>query len=515
MEYLFVSIYDYFQKHPRVMWGVFSGVILLSLFSALRIDIKENVSEIFPDDEKSSGLNQVLQSRALEKLVFMVSLKDSTRVDPDRLVSFADSLVLKINAQQAYIKEINYRNDDERVLDFFNIVSNHLPIFLTEADYVALDSLLKPSNLRNRINENYHRLISPSGIFIKRIYARDILGISQLGLSKLQQLRYDDNYVLYDNCLFTQDLKHLIFFIIPKYPSSNTGNNITLIDELNKIVKTLSSQYPGFQATYFGGTAVAVGNAQQIRADTRLTVSLMIFLLVIFVFWFFKRKRALLVVLIPVGFGGLFSVACLALVKGSVSVLALAAGSIILGIAVNYSLHFIIHIQHARNIRETIRDLARPMTLGSSTTVLAFFGLQFANAVILRDIGLFAAFSLIGAALCTLIFLPHFFKYDFFQANERAEKHIERFLAFEPAKNKWMISAIILLTPILFYFAGDVKFNSDMNKLNFMTLELKQAQQELNFFNEFSHQSVYLLVSGKDEQQAFQHNESIQKFLNC
>ena len=497
------------------MWGVFSGVILLSLFSALRIDIKENVSEIFPDDEKSSGLNQVLQSRALEKLVFMVSLKDSTRVDPDRLVSFADSLVLKINAQQAYIKEINYRNDDERVLDFFNIVSNHLPIFLTEADYVALDSLLKPSNLRNRINENYHRLISPSGIFIKRIYARDILGISQLGLSKLQQLRYDDNYVLYDNCLFTQDLKHLIFFIIPKYPSSNTGNNITLIDELNKIVKTLSSQYPGFQATYFGGTAVAVGNAQQIRADTRLTVSLMIFLLVIFVFWFFKRKRALLVVLIPVGFGGLFSVACLALVKGSVSVLALAAGSIILGIAVNYSLHFIIHIQHARNIRETIRDLARPMTLGSSTTVLAFFGLQFANAVILRDIGLFAAFSLIGAALCTLIFLPHFFKYDFFQANERAEKHIERFLAFEPAKNKWMISAIILLTPILFYFAGDVKFNSDMNKLNFMTLELKQAQQELNFFNEFSHQSVYLLVSGKDEQQAFQHNESIQKFLNC
>jgi len=50
-------------------------------------------------------------------------------------------------------------------------------------------------------------------------------------------------------------------------------------------------------------------------------------------------------------------------------------------------------------VRETIKDLVKPMTLGSATTVLAFLCLQFANASILRDVGLFAGFSLIGAGV--------------------------------------------------------------------------------------------------------------------
>src|SRR6185369_8024867 len=94
-------------------------------------------------------------------------------------------------------------------------------------------------------------------------------------------------------------------------------------------------------------------------------------------------------------FGGLFSLCCIYLIKGFVSILALAAGSVILGIAVNYALHFIAHVKHTHNVRVVIEDLVSPMTLGSATTVLAFFCLQFTNAAVLRDVGLFAGFSLI------------------------------------------------------------------------------------------------------------------------
>ena len=205
-----------------------------------------------------------------------------------------------------------------------------------------------------------------------------------------------------------------------------------MIDALDASIATVTHAFANAEIVYFGGTAVAVGNARQIRQDTWLTLSLMLVLLAVFVIWFFKKKRAPLIILIPVAFGGLFSIACIALLKGYVSVLALAAGSIILGIAVNYSLHFIVHIQHAGNMRETIKDLAGPMTLGSTTTVMAFLGLQFANASVLRDIGLFAAFSLIGAAVCTLVFLPHFFKTGLFEARPHAEKYLKRFLTFSP-----------------------------------------------------------------------------------
>lgn len=514
MEFLFVSIYDFFYKRPRVLFGVFFGLLIICGYWASRIEIRENVSEIFPDEKEGGEINQMLQSKALEKLVFMVSFKDTARVDPDSLIVIADSLVTNIQAKSsAYIKEVDFRIDDQQAYEVFNIIFSHLPVFLNEDDYQKLDSILEPGVLSARIRENYRQLVSPSGIVTKRIYSKDIVGISQLALDKIQQLQYDDTYTLYDNAVFTKDKKHVLFFILPKYPSNDTGNNIRLMDAIDQSVTKAERTSADAEIVYFGGTAVAVGNARQIRQDTWLTLSLMLVLLAVFVIWFFKKKRAPLVILIPVGFGALFSIACIALFKGYVSVIALAAGSIILGIAVNYSLHFIVHIQHAASMRENIKDLAGPMTLGSTTTVVAFLGLQFANASVLRDIGLFAAFSLIGAALCTLVFLPHFFKSGLFETNPRAEKYLKHFLTFRPGQRNGIVLTILVITPVLYYFAGDVVFNNDMNRLNYMEDRLQYGQQKLNSINEFSLQSAYIIASGNNLQEALQASEQVQPVL--
>lgn len=514
MEFLFVSVYDFFHKRPRVLYAVFFGLLIACGYYASRIEIRENVSEIFPDEKKGGEINQMLQSRALEKLVFMVSFKDTARTDPDSLLAIADSLVTDIQAKSSdYINEIEFRIDDQQAYEIFNIIFEHLPVFLNDDDYQQLDSILTPEVLSNRIEENYRQLVSPSGIITKRLYSKDILGISQLALTKVQQLQYDDSYGLYDNAVFTKDRKHLLFFISPRYPSNDTGNNIKLIEAVDAAITNVTAAHSAAEVVYFGGTAVAVGNAKQIRQDTWLTLSLMLVLLAVFVIWFFKKKRAPLVILIPVGFGALFSIACIALLKGYVSVIALASGSIVLGIAINYSLHFIVHIQHATDMRQTIRDLANPMTLGSTTTVVAFLGLQFANASVLRDIGLFAAFSLIGAALCTLVFLPHFFKAGLFETNPRAEKYLKRFLNFTPTQRKWVVISILVITPGLYYFAGDVVFNNDMNRLNYMEDHLQYGQEKLNAINEFSLQSAYIVVTGESFQKALQTSERVQTVL--
>jgi predicted RND superfamily exporter protein len=60
------------------------------------------------------------------------------------------------------------------------------------------------------------------------------------------------------------------------------------------------------------------------------------------------------------------------LVQGSISIIALGAGAIVMGIAIDYSIHFLSHARHATNMRETIRELQAPLTIGSFTTVAAF-----------------------------------------------------------------------------------------------------------------------------------------------
>ncbi len=490
-------------------------MFILVALGASQIRIEEDVSKFFPKDKKIEKLTEVFQnSKLAEKIVVMVSLQDSTPTpQPDSLIAYTQSLVAALDSTtQDYLASITYKVNDQLALNLFSQLHNNLPIFLTNQNYKELDSLLQPEVLRATIQNNYQQLISPAGIVLKRMIAQDPLGVSMLAIKKLKHLQYDENFELYDSYILTKDQRHLLLFLVPIYPANDTGNNLELVKKLDQAIAQATEKHPQVQARYFGGATVAVGNAQQLRKDTWLTLSLMIGLLVIFLFAFLKKKQAPILILLPVIFGALFSLCCVYLLQGTISVLAIAAGSIILGIAVNYSLHFLTHLRQVAHPREVVKELVQPMTIGSLTTVLAFFCLQFANAGVLKDVGLFAGFSLIGAALCTLIFLPHLVKEDFFGSFQPT--WIDKLSRYQPETNLYLVLIVLIITPVLLYFAKDVSFNSDMNDLNFMSTETKLAEKELNTINEFSLRSVFIVTSGKDRETALQQNDALQPVLD-
>ena len=515
MEFLFLSLYDYFQRQRTVFYCVLVALFALAGLGASQVTIEEDVSKFFPNDTKIDKLTRVFQdSKLAEKLVVMVSLTDSTtEANPDSLIAFTEALVADLDQQvKPYIRTITYKVDDQLALQMFTTLHDYLPLFLTDRDYAVMDSLTQPVPLQQALENNYQQLISPAGIVLKRIIAKDPLGISMLAVKKLKDVQYDENYELYDNYLLTKDHRHLLLFINPAYAPNDTGHNGKLIEGINQSLERVGKVHPGIHALYYGAAAVAAGNAAQLRQDTLLTISLMVVLLMVFLFGFLRKKRAPFLIMLPVLFGGLFALACIWLIKGSVSVLAIAAGSVVLGIAVNYSLHFLSHLRHTTSVREVIKDLVYPMTIGSMTTVLAFLCLQFANAGVLKDLGLFAGFSLIGASVSSLIFLPQLVKDNFFGAHPQAT-WVDRLSAYELESNKYLVYFILLLTPVLYYFAGQVKFNSDMNSLNFMNKNMKQAEKELNAINQFSLRSVFIVTSGATLEQALEHNDALTPVL--
>ncbi len=513
MGFIFTSIYDYFRNNRMVFYTTFFLLFIFFAVGSYRINIEEDITRIFPNDDRVEKLSQIFQdSKFMEKLVFTVSLEDSSAaVNPDRLIDFTTHFVAAVDSSlSGYVKEITYQVDDQKVLDVVNTIIENLPVFLEPSDYQQIDSLLQPERIQATLESNYRNLISPTGMVFKKMIAKDPVGISTVVLKKLQSMQLDDRYQLYDNFIFTNDQKHLMFFVLPSHPANETKSNAELIDGLDHLTKEFLQQNPDIKVSYFGATAVAVGNAKQLRKDTYLTLGLMITILVVFLIWFFKRKRAPLLILVPVLFGGLFSLSCVYLLQGSISVIAIAAGSIILGIAINYSLHFFSDLRYRGSVREVIGDLAKPMTVGSATTVLAFFSLRFVNAGVLQDIGLFAGFSLIGAALCTLLFLPQLIRDDvFYQPDKGALTWIDRLSFKHTGANKFVVLGIFLTTPVLFYFTSDVRFNSDMNKLNFMTDDLRRAEHELNTLNEFTKKSVYVVASGNTLEEALRANEQL------
>lgn len=514
MGSLFVAIYNFFEKHKGWLWSCTIASFLLVGYFAAQIKLEEDITKILPQDKKLDKLQQVFQdSRFADKLIITISQKDTTKeAQPDSLTTYASELASTAGAQLSpYIRQIQSQAEDSMVMGLMQVIQTHLPIFLEEKDYVQIDSLLETAQLQKSLQYDYNTLISPAGLVLKKMIQADPVGISWIGVKKLQHLQYDDQFELYDNYVITKDHKHVMIFITPANPPGATKINAQFLHGLDKIKDSLDQRYPGVAASYFGGTAVSVGNATQLRQDTFLTQGITVVLLVVLIALFFRKKRSPVLVMLPVIFGGLFSLACIYVIKGHISVMAMGAGAVVLGIAVNYSLHVFNHFRHSQDIREVISDLATPMTLGSFTTIGGFLCLQFVHSPMLRDVGLFAALSLVGAALFSLIFLPHWIVigHQPQTIHTHKENWLDKLSAYKPEKNKYLVGAIFLLTIVFFYTARNVSFESDMMRMNYMTPKLKRAEAQLNAVNAYIAQSVYVVSDGHDLESALENGEQL------
>ncbi|MFY0253894.1 1-acyl-sn-glycerol-3-phosphate acyltransferase [Chitinophaga sp. 30R24] len=514
MGNLFVAVYNFFERHKVALWCCTIVSFLLAGYFAAQIRLEEDITRILPQDKKLDKLQQVFQdSRFADKLIVTISQKDTTAVAlPDSLTAYAAALSSQAGAQLApYIRQLQSQADDGMIMGLMQVIQQHLPVFLEERDYRQIDSLLTASQLQQSLQYDYNTLISPAGLVLKKMIQADPVGISWIGIKKLQHLQYDEQFELYDNYVITRDHKHILLFITPANPPGATKLNTRFLKGLDRIKDSLDQRYPGINASYFGGTAVSVGNATQLRQDTFLTQGITVVLLIVLIALFFRRKRAPVLVMLPVVFGALFSLAWIYVIKGQIAVMALGAGAVVLGIAVNYSLHVFNHYRHSPDIREVIRDLAMPMTLGSFTTIGGFLCLQWVHSPMLHDVGLFAALSLVGAALFSLIFLPHWIV-SRQPAQVEATSHdnwLDKLSAYKPEQNKYLVGAIFLFTILFLYTARNVSFESDMMRMNFMTPELKAAETQLNAVNAYIAQSVYVVSDGKNLETALQQEEQL------
>ena len=512
MKKILLHIYNYFQKRQPALYVVFAVIFLLAGWFAMQVKFEEDISKILPNDKKIEKLNQVFQNaKFMDKLVVTVSLKDTTTpAQPDSLVAFADELVKNLQkGLSTFISKINYKVDDGLAMELFGTVSDHLPVYLNEKDYTAIDSLITPAKIKETLEQNFRTLTSPAGIALKNMISKDPVGITFLGLKKIQQLQYDENFELYDNYIVTKDRKQLMLFITPAFPPNNTGKNALLLKGIDKLIA--DNNPVNVTATYFGATAVSVGNALQLRRDAALTQGITMLFIIIFLGIYFRKKTAPFIILIPVIFGALFSLAAVYFIKGKISVIALGTGSVVLGIAVNYSLHVFNHYRHTGNMQQLIRDLAMPLTIGSFTTIGGFLCLQFVESEMLKDLGLFAAFSLIGASLCSLIFLPHFIASKKQEATPAANEFswIDKLAAYRPEYNKYLVLIILALTILFSFWAGKVGFESDLQNMNFMSGKLKESEKKLKKINQYALQSVYLVTEGKTLDDALVNNEKL------
>ena len=506
MTQFFIGLYDYFERHKILFYLSLISCVLLMGFFALQVRFEENITQFFPDTKDSQNTIKVFDNLKIkDKIIIMLSSADTChQVEPDSLIEAAGQLqqTLTEKAGGTLIKGIFAQVDQSLIGGATDFVYEHLPLFLTDTDYQRFDSLLTEKGIQAIMQKNYTNLLSPAGIALRSYILRDPLGLGSEALKHLQDFQLEANYEIYDEHIFSKDGSTLLMFITPVFSTGSTGKNDELIKILEEELQHVQGESPTIRAEYFGGPSVGVYNARQIKKDTILTSSLALLIIIVFISLVFKRKRSIPLIITPVLFGGLFALFLIFFIKGSISAIAVGAGSAVMGIALSYSIHMLAHQNHVSTVQQLIKEIAYPLTVGSFTTIGAFMGLIFTSSDLLRDFGLFASLALVGTTLFCLIYLPHFLKGQADVKQGRVLRIIEKINAYSYEKNKWLVGGILLITVICFFTSQKVGFNNDMMSLNYEPQHLKQSEEKLMQLFDSDEKTVLFVSVGKDMNQA-------------
>ena len=506
MTQFFIGLYDYFERHKILFYLSLISCVLLMGFFALQVRFEENITQFFPDTKDSQNTIKVFDNLKIkDKIIIMLSSADTChQVEPDSLIEAAGQLqqTLTEKAGGTLIKGIFAQVDQSLIGGATDFVYEHLPLFLTDTDYQRFDSLLTEKGIQAIMQKNYTNLLSPAGIALRSYILRDPLGLGSEALKHLQDFQLEANYEIYDEHIFSKDGSTLLMFITPVFSTGSTGKNDELIKILEEELQHVQGESPTIRAEYFGGPSVGVYNARQIKKDTILTSSLALLIIIVFISLVFKRKRSIPLIITPVLFGGLFALFLIFFIKGSISAIAVGAGSAVMGIALSYSIHMLAHQNHVSTVQQLIKEIAYPLTVGSFTTIGAFLGLIFTSSDLLRDFGLFASLALVGTTLFCLIYLPHFLKGQADVKQGCILRIIEKINAYSYEKNKWLVGGILLITVICFFTSQKVGFNNDMMSLNYEPQHLKQSEEKLMQLFDNGEKTVLFVSVGKDMNQA-------------
>lgn len=517
MSKLFLAIYSLFENRRAAFWLLLLGYLVAAIFVAFQLKLEEDITKIMPVEGDFKQYSDLLQnSEFADRIVVQLTSNDSLGNDQtvEELTNFSDSLVaqLRINLDSTLLKNITHKIDESQFLKLYDVILDNLPLFLQKSDYQEIAKQVDSIEIENRIKGSYKALISPAGFALKKPILRDPLGLAQNALLHLQDFQIDDNFDLQNGYILTKDKRHQILFLSSANSGRETKKNRELLQILKETIQATKQQLNSdIQIGFFGAPVVAVGNAQQVRKDVAMTVGVALLVLFGLITFFYRRKRAFFLILIPTLFGAITALAALVILKGTVSLIAVGIGAILLGITIDYSLHIFTHYREIGNVRRVIKDVATPILMSSWTTAGAFLCLLFVRSEALHDLGIFAAISVLGSAVFALIILPHLLKIAVKTESEIINKKLtffDHFGNFEIERIKWVFPIILGISVVFFFTGHKANFATDLNALNYMSEELKASEKNLEAISSASMRSMYLMAEGQSLAEALKKSES-------
>lgn len=512
MSGIFIKIYEFFKSHRIIGFSILLVFFAIIAYFASQIKLEEDVTKLIPSGERQNTMRRILEETNFSDKIVVTISSEARIPNPNRLTEYAQRFLDSVNQQYpSYIKNIEGKVPEEGVMEIYDFVYDHLPLFLNDEDYNKISDRIDEDSIETRLKDDYKNLISPTGFVTKNFIFKDPLSITSLGLKKLEELQVGEGFKLYNDFLITKNQRHILLFIAPILPSSETDKNEDFVNGLRRIQHSLDREYKNIQGDFFGGVLYSLANANRIKKDIQITIGIAAAILLLLLILFYRRIYVPLILFIPGVLGGISAIAALYFIEQSISAISIGIGAILLGITLDYGLHILTHYRNNRDIHKLYQEVTQPILMSSLTTATAFLCLLFVKSDALNDLGIFASISVIIASIFALILVPLLYKVP---AEEKPRTtFLDRLAEKRFYKSKVLVGIIVSLFIMGLFFFTKVKFNNDISKLNYEPEQLKKTEEKLKDISGNVGKAIYLVSYGNTIDQALLKNNNLYRKL--
>ncbi|MDR1341343.1 MAG: MMPL family transporter [Prevotellaceae bacterium] len=500
-----IFVYRFFNTHKTVFYTILLTSTVFFAWSGFKINFAEDITQLFPSIGDKGVEKFVFANMKVKDKVFILFNSNSEEVGPDDLIEACDDfteLLMEKDSASNLINTIFYQVDEDVIQDGIAFLYDNTPVFLDESQYPQLDSLLDMKQLERQMSDNYNTITSTAGMAYREIITRDPIGLRNLFLSQIGNFGLGGSYLLYSGHIFSSDTAVAVAFLSPNFKTLDSRLSTQFVKILQQAVAEYTAQNPGIEILYHGQPVLSVSNAERIKKDLLLTVSVSLILILTLLIGCLKNKSTLFYLLAPVIYGVLFAMSVMYFIKGSMSIMALGIGAIVMGVAFSYCLHVIAHYKYVGDPEKVLKDQTVPVILGVLTTIGAFMGLLLTKSELLHDFGLFASLGLTGTTIFALLYMPQFFRAKTNRKSERAFAILEKINSYPIERQIWLIVTIIAVSIICYTFSGKVEFDSNLRHIGYNNGQLVRSQDLLASKTAGSQSTFYFATISENQDSA-------------
>ncbi|UTF59732.1 MMPL family transporter [Gilvimarinus sp. DA14] len=490
------------------------AIVLLAIWQLPRLTIDNNLLALFPSNTQSEA--QRIAEQSLSQKYERQALLLLTAEEPDDIRRALPDITAKLKSCRCIAWAGSDRSADNNSAALDAIYAGHARELLTASDRERLQNYPMPGIKRQRLRE----LLTSPGALNEQTLSQDPLGNLQNFLNTLaplpEALKIDGQgnpYLIIDDERYY--LLRLELSASPFALNTQAEFSHALANALAEV-----RLLPGFKQLQTGAIFYTLAGTEQARREVStvgLGSALGVTLLLLLVF---RRAELLLLAFAPIALGVVAGLVFTQWIFGRVHVMALVFGAALVGVAIDYSLHFFAKRLDSGphwQAREGSRRLFVPLSLGLISSCAGYLSFVasgfpgFMQIAVLSSAGLVAAYAFVLGWYPLLLARPQKHGLPRWLAIAIDAVIDVQFLLLRQVRKPVVIFGLFLL---LGWGALQWQVNDDIRSMQSIDPQLQNSEQTIREHMAGQPALQYFLLQAPDADTLLRRSEALQQKLD-